>query len=91
MTQETTEAVGRLVQGTVAEGFEAVQKTADVAYPFLGAGTIGHSGAGGSQAFADPHSGLAYGYTRRRFAFPGGAAPENERLVRAVHMAALRG
>jgi CubicO group peptidase (beta-lactamase class C family) len=67
-------------------GFQA---TADSWYPFLGAGAFGHSGAGGSQAFADPRSGLAYGYTRRRMAFPGGAAPENERLVRAVHGAAL--
>ncbi|MEW1833233.1 serine hydrolase domain-containing protein [Streptomyces sp. NPDC088196] len=67
-------------------GFQA---TADAAYPFLGAGTIGHSGAAGSQAFADPRSGLAYGYTRRRFAFPGGAAPENEGLVQAVHKATL--
>ncbi|MDN3295713.1 serine hydrolase domain-containing protein [Streptomyces ficellus] len=57
-------------------------------YPFLGAGSFGHSGAGGSQAFADPRAGLAYGYTRRRYAFPGGAAPENDRLVRAVHAAA---
>ncbi|WP_324789774.1 serine hydrolase domain-containing protein [Streptomyces sp. H51] len=65
------------------------QTTADVWHPFLGAGTIGHSGAGGCQAFADPRSGLAYGYTRRRHAFPGGAAPENDRLARAVHTAAL--
>ena len=67
-------------------GFQA---TADMWHPFLGAGTFGHSGAGGSQAFADPRSGLAYGYTRRRIAFPGGAAPENQRLVRVVHEAAL--
>ncbi|GAB2750820.1 serine hydrolase domain-containing protein [Streptomyces bullii] len=67
-------------------GFQA---TADTWHPFLGAGTIGHSGAAGSQAFADPRSGLAYGYTRRRFAFPGGAAPENDRLARAIHRAAL--
>lgn len=67
-------------------GFQAVN---DPWYPFLGAGAFGHSGASGSQAFADPRSGLAYGYTRRRFAFPGGAAPENERLVRAVHSSAL--
>ncbi|GHI08023.1 serine hydrolase [Streptomyces cellostaticus] len=67
-------------------GFQA---TSDTWHPFLGAGTIGHSGAAGSQAFADPHSGLAYGYTRRRFAFPGGAAPENNRLAAAVHRAAL--
>ncbi|WP_143264205.1 beta-lactamase family protein, partial [Amycolatopsis kentuckyensis] len=57
-------------------------------YPVLGQGAFGHSGAAGSQAFADPRSGLAYGYNRRRFAFPGGAAPENARLVRAVHSAA---
>ncbi|MFF1376862.1 serine hydrolase domain-containing protein [Streptomyces sp. NPDC058308] len=69
-----------------AVGFQA---TSDVLFPFLGAGSIGHSGAGGSQAFADPSSGLAYGYTRRRYAFPGGSAPENERLARVVHEAAL--
>ena len=67
-------------------GFQA---TADTWHPFLGAGTIGHSGAAGSQAFADPRSGVAYGYTRRRFAFPGGAAPENDRLAQAVHKAVL--
>ncbi|MGY1580277.1 serine hydrolase domain-containing protein [Streptomyces sp. MN13] len=67
-------------------GFQA---TAEVWYPFLGAAAFGHSGAGGAQAFADPRSGLAYGYTRRRCAFPGGAAPENAAFVRAVHSAAL--
>ncbi|MEV5958209.1 serine hydrolase domain-containing protein [Streptomyces sp. NPDC051987] len=67
-------------------GFQA---TADTWHPFLGAGTIGHSGAAGSQAFADPRSGIAYGYTRRRFAFPGGAAPENARFALAVHKATL--
>ncbi|KAB1148781.1 beta-lactamase family protein [Streptomyces luteolifulvus] len=66
-------------------GFQA---TADTWYPFLGAGAFGHSGAGGAQAFADPRSGLAYGYTRRRMAFPVGAAPENERLARAIHAVA---
>ncbi|MFJ3664862.1 serine hydrolase domain-containing protein [Streptomyces sp. NPDC090106] len=70
-----------------ALGFQA---TADVWHPFLGAGTFGHSGAGGSQGFADPRSGLAYGYTRRRLAFPGGAAPENDKLALAVHRAALK-
>ncbi|MFF8943351.1 serine hydrolase domain-containing protein [Streptomyces sp. NPDC014864] len=69
-------------------GFQA---TADTWHPFLGAGAVGHSGAAGSQAFADPASGLAYGYTRRRSAFPGGAAPENDRLARAVLRAALTG
>jgi CubicO group peptidase (beta-lactamase class C family) len=61
--------------------------TSDI-YPVLGQGAFGHGGAAGSQAFADPRSGLAYGYNRRRFAFPGGAAPENVRLIKAVHAAA---
>lgn len=53
-------------------------------YPDLSEGAFGHSGAAGSQAFADPAQGIAYGYTRRRFAYPGGEAPENTRLVEAV-------
>ncbi|MDH6538113.1 serine hydrolase domain-containing protein [Streptomyces sp. SPB4] len=53
-------------------------------FPALGAGAFGHSGAAGSLGFADPRQGFAYGYTRRRFAFPGGAAPENERLLWSV-------
>ncbi|HKS49942.1 MAG TPA: hypothetical protein VJT49_33505 [Amycolatopsis sp.] len=57
--------------------------------PVLGQGAFGHSGAAGPQALADPRSGLAYGYNRRRFPFPGGAAPENDRLVGAVHAAAV--
>ncbi|MCS0601341.1 beta-lactamase family protein [Streptomyces sp. LP11] len=67
-------------------GFQA---TADTWHPFLGAGTFGHSGACGTQSFADPHTGLAYAYTRRRFTFPGGPAPENDRLTAAIHRAAL--
>ncbi|MGW7223933.1 serine hydrolase domain-containing protein [Streptomyces sp. NPDC054826] len=67
-------------------GFEAV---ADVRYRFLGAGAFGHGGVAGALGLADPRSGLAYGCTRRRCAFPGGPAPENERLVRAAHRAAL--
>ncbi|MBT2398788.1 serine hydrolase [Streptomyces sp. ISL-100] len=53
-------------------------------YPALGAGAFGHAGAAGSEALADPRSGVTYGYARRRFAFPGGPAPENVRLVGAV-------
>ncbi|MGW7577571.1 serine hydrolase domain-containing protein [Streptomyces sp. NPDC054765] len=70
---------------TFALGFEAVS----VIFPALGAHTFGHSGAAGSLAFGDARSGLAYGYTRRRYAFPGGAAPENARLSKAVYEAAI--
>lgn len=62
-------------------GFEAQ----GVRYAGLGADAFGHSGAVGAQAFADPRSGIAYSYTRRRFAVGGGGgAAENHRLVAAV-------
>lgn len=60
-------------------------------HPELGPTAIGHSGAPGSQSFADPSRALAYSYTRRRFAFLGGpGALENARLVSAVTAAADR-
>ncbi|MGW0390302.1 serine hydrolase domain-containing protein [Streptomyces sp. NPDC003042] len=50
----------------------------------VGPQAFGHSGAAGGLGFADPVTGIAYGYTRRRFGFPGGQAPENGRLTAAV-------
>lgn len=68
-------------------GFEAQ----GVRYPFLGRDAFGHSGAVGAQSFADPGSGVAYSYTRRRFApGGGGGARENHRLAAAVLRAARR-
>ncbi|MDF2706154.1 MAG: EstA family serine hydrolase [Nonomuraea muscovyensis] len=68
-------------------GFEAQARR----YPFLGPDAFGHSGAVGAQSFADPRSGVAYAYTRRRFAFGGGGgAAENHRLAAAVIRAATR-
>ncbi|MFF7772785.1 serine hydrolase domain-containing protein [Streptomyces tanashiensis] len=58
-------------------------------HPSLGPTAIGHSGAPGSQAFADPSTGLSYSYARRRFGFMAGpGAPENDRLIPAVVEAA---
>ncbi|PXX64042.1 CubicO group peptidase (beta-lactamase class C family) [Nocardia tenerifensis] len=74
-----------LVRGANAPylvGFEAK----GLRLPFLGANAFGHAGAAGSDGFADPHSGLAYGYTRRRAAF-GFNGPENDRLAAALHRA----
>lgn len=66
-------------------GFEAQ----GVRYPSLGPDAFGHSGAVGAQSFADPGSGIAYSYTRRRFSFQGGGgAVENARLIDAVTRAA---
>lgn len=56
-------------------------------YPFLSARAVGHGGTAGSEAFADPRSGVAFGYTRRRFAL-GWSFPEHDRLAAAVHRAA---
>ncbi|MEU2924471.1 serine hydrolase domain-containing protein [Streptomyces sp. NPDC007251] len=69
-----------------ARGFEHTPAL----YPFLDAGTFGHSGATGSLGFADPANGIAYAYTRRRFCFPSGvgAAPENGRLAESALRAA---
>ncbi|MGW1894924.1 serine hydrolase domain-containing protein [Streptomyces sp. NPDC002004] len=53
-------------------------------FPSIGASAFGHSGAAGSLALADPRQGYSYAYTRRRYAFPGGAAPENMRLLWSV-------
>jgi CubicO group peptidase (beta-lactamase class C family) len=60
-------------------GFEALTTLR----PFLGPAAFGHFGAAGSLGFADPRSGVAYGYTRDRFAPPGGAV-ENDQLAAAA-------
>jgi hypothetical protein len=54
---------------------------------FLSAGAFGHNGSAGSESFADPHSGIAFGYTRRRFCATW-SYPEHERLAAAVHRSA---
>ncbi|WP_246090137.1 hypothetical protein [Nonomuraea deserti] len=70
-------------QGNYALGFQAK----GLRYTFLGANAFGHDGSAGSESFADPVSGIAFGYTRRRFGF-GWSYPEHDRLAAAVHRAA---
>jgi CubicO group peptidase (beta-lactamase class C family) len=65
--------------GQYALGFQAK----GLRYPFLGADAIGHDGSAGSESFADPRSGIAFGYTRRRFSATW-SYPEHDRLARAV-------
>jgi CubicO group peptidase (beta-lactamase class C family) len=77
---------GDLVTGAAGQyalGFQAK----GLRYPFLGANAFGHNGSAGSEAFADPVSGIAFGYTRRRFSFDW-SYPEHDRLAAAVHRAA---
>ncbi|MGW3349766.1 serine hydrolase domain-containing protein [Nonomuraea rubra] len=70
-------------QGNYALGFQAK----GLRYPFLSANAFGHDGSAGSEAFADPRGGLAFGYTRRRFGFAW-SYPEHDLLAAAVHRAA---
>jgi CubicO group peptidase (beta-lactamase class C family) len=69
--------------GQYALGFQAK----GLRYPFLSARAFGHGGSAGSEAFADPRSGVTFGYTRRRFSFDW-SYPEHDRLAAAVHRAA---
>ncbi|WP_049565085.1 serine hydrolase domain-containing protein [Nonomuraea sp. SBT364] len=70
-------------QGNYAVGFQAK----GLRYPFLAANAFGHDGSAGAEAFADPLSGIAFGYARRRYGF-GWSYPEHDRLAAAVHHAA---
>jgi CubicO group peptidase (beta-lactamase class C family) len=69
--------------GQYALGFQAK----GLRYPFLSAKAFGHNGSAGSESFADPVAGIAFGYTRRRFSSTW-SYPEHDRLAAAVHHAA---
>jgi CubicO group peptidase (beta-lactamase class C family) len=58
------------------------------AQPYLSARTFGHDGGGGSWGFADPSTGLAFGYVRRRMTSPGGLAADAHLLARAARACA---
>lgn len=51
--------------------------------PYLSARAFGHSGAGGSWAFADPRTEIAFGYTRRHVAYDGDDSGALARTVQA--------
>jgi len=48
---------------------------------------FGHAGAGGSLAFADPDTGLAFAYVMNDLRFDPNGDPRSEELVRAVYRA----
>ncbi|TGB08433.1 serine hydrolase, partial [Streptomyces palmae] len=52
--------------------------------PMLGPGSFGHPGRGGSLAFADPESGLGFGYVTNGMQRGVTADPRAQALVRAV-------
>jgi CubicO group peptidase (beta-lactamase class C family) len=55
--------------------------------PFGGAGSFGHTGAGGSYGFADPENGLAVGYVMNRMSTGMTVDPRSRPLVRACYEA----
>lgn len=54
------------------------------ASPLLGPGSFGHPGRGGALGFADPESGIAFGYVTNGFRKSVTADPRAQALVRAV-------
>ncbi|WP_055490312.1 serine hydrolase domain-containing protein [Streptomyces sp. TP-A0356] len=54
------------------------------ASPLLGPGSFGHPGRGGALGFADPDSGIAFGYVTNGFRKSVTADPRAQALVRAV-------
>jgi CubicO group peptidase (beta-lactamase class C family) len=57
------------------------------ASPLLSPGSFGHPGRGGSLGFADPESGIAFGYVTNGFRKSVTADPRAQALVRAVRTA----
>ncbi|EFL40895.1 serine hydrolase domain-containing protein [Streptomyces griseoflavus] len=57
------------------------------ASPFLAPGSFGHPGRGGSLGFADPESGIAFGYVTNGFRRTVTADPRAQALIRAVRAA----
>ncbi|HEY8546508.1 MAG TPA: serine hydrolase domain-containing protein [Acidimicrobiales bacterium] len=53
--------------------------------PYGGPKAFGHSGAGGSMAFADPENGVAFGYAMNRMLANLAGDPRTTALVRAVY------
>nr|BFD84331.1 serine hydrolase domain-containing protein [Streptomyces sp. Xyl84] len=60
------------------------------AYPLLGPGSFGHPGRGGALGFADPDTGIAFGYVTNGFRTSVTADPRAQALVRAVRTATAR-
>ncbi|MCZ0994978.1 serine hydrolase [Streptomyces noursei] len=61
------------------------------ASPLLGPGSFGHPGRGGALAFADPESGIAFGYVTNGMQRNVTADPRAQALVRAVAAVAAVG
>ena len=57
----------------------------------IGPGSFGHAGFGGSLGFADPESGVAFGYVMSKLQFGVAGDRRSFRLIRAVKEALSAG
>jgi CubicO group peptidase (beta-lactamase class C family) len=74
-------SVGFEMEQHIGQGFWVASPFA----PFGGAGSFGHTGAGGSYGFADPENGLAVGYVMNKMSTGVTADPRSRRLVSACY------
>ena len=76
-------SVGFTMEQRIGQGFWLSSPFA----PFGGAGSFGHTGAGGSYGFADPENGLAVGYVMNKMSTGMVADPRSRPLIGACYEA----
>ena len=59
--------------------------------PFGSISAFGHPGLAGALVFADPVGEIVFGYTVRRFTYPGGLDPRIRPIIKAIQAMALSG
>jgi len=74
-------SLGFPMEQQIGQGFWV----ANAFFPYGGAGSFGHSGAGGSYGFADPEHRLAAGYVMNKMQSGVVGDPRSHRLVKAVY------
>ena len=82
MSQQQSWGVDRTLN--VLNCFGVVFMTPQPRMPFGGVHAFGHDGAGGALAFADPETGIAFGYNPVPMQHPGGADHRSIALARLV-------
>jgi CubicO group peptidase (beta-lactamase class C family) len=87
MSQQQSWGIDRTLN--VTNCFGIVFMTPQPRMPFGGVGAFGHDGAGGALAFADPETGLAFGYVPVPMQYPGGADHRSVALARLARECAL--
>lgn len=69
----------------VANAFGSVFMVSQPRLPFGSIEAFGHDGGGGALGFADPATGVAFGYIPTPMQYPGGADPVAVKVAHAIH------